>query len=195
MLFVLRQGMHVLRFGVFPVKFILKLFGGLAVLIGLAVIAAFFFPQNYRVERTAVINAKPDVVFAQISDLKSWKNWSAWHERDPAMKLSYSEKTAGVGAWSAWESKTEGNGKMTITAQEPAKKLVYTLEFPDMHMVSSGTMEVQPVDKGVRVAWVSEGNLGMNPMHRWFGLFLDRMIGPDFDQGLAKLKTLAESTK
>jgi hypothetical protein len=176
-------------------KLVLKVLGGVMVLVVLAVIAAFFFPDHYRVERTSIINAKPEVVFAQIGDLKAWKNWSSWHERDPAMKLSYSEKSTGVGAWSAWESKTEGNGKMTVTADEPANKLVYRLEFPDMQMVSSGTMDLQPAEKGVRVAWVSEGNLGMNPMHRWVGLFLEKMVGHDFEQGLAKLKSVAEAAK
>ncbi len=174
-------------------KILLKLLGGLAVLILLLVVVAFFLPRTYRTERSVVINAKPETIYAQFGDLKAWKNWSAWHERDPAMKLSFSEKTTGVGAWSAWESKSEGNGKMTFTAVEPAKKVVYTLEFPDMNMVSNGTMELQPGSGGVRTVWVTDGDLGMNPMSRWFGLFLDGMIGPDFEKGLAKLKRLAEA--
>jgi uncharacterized protein YndB with AHSA1/START domain len=176
-------------------KVLLKLLGGLAVLVLLAAAVSFFFPKTYRVERSTVINARPDVVFGQLGDLKAWKNWTAWHDRDPAMTLTYSEKTTGVGAWSAWESKSEGNGKMTITAVEPPRKLVYTLEFPDMNMVSSGGMELQPANTGVRVVWYSEGDLGMNPINRWFGLFLDKMIGADFERGLAKLKTVAETAK
>ncbi len=174
-------------------KLILKLLGGLAALVLLLVVVAFFLPQTYRTERSVVINAKPETVYAQLADLKAWKNWSAWHERDPAMKLSYSEKPTGIGAWSAWESKTEGNGKMTFTAVEPAKKVTYTLEFPDMNMVSTGSLELQPASGGVRAVWVTAGDLGMNPMNRWFGLFLDKMIGPDFEKGLAKLKGLAEA--
>src|SRR5215213_6154830 len=134
-------------------KIILRIFGVLAVLILLAVVAAFFFPRTYRVERGIVINARPELVFPLIGDLTAWKSWSAWHERDPAMKLSYSSPPTGVGAWSAWESKKEGSGKMTFTIHEPPKRVVYTLEFPDMNMVSSGTVELQPDDKGVRVTW------------------------------------------
>lgn len=174
-------------------KILLRILGGLAVLVLLAVVAAFFFPRTYRVERSTTIVARPDVVFAQFGDLKSWQNWTAWHVRDPGMKLSFSPQTTGVGAWSAWESKTEGNGKMTLTTVEPLKRVVYTLEFPDFGMVSSGTVALQPADKGLRVSWVSEGDLGMNPLNRWFGLFLDGMVGADFEQGLAKLKTVCES--
>ena len=176
-------------------KTLLKILGGIAVVLIVAVLAAFLFPSTYRVQRATVINARPEIVFNHIGDLKAWKNWSAWHERDPAMKLSYSEPSNGVGAWSAWESKSQGNGKMTFTAVEPAKRVVYQLEFPDMNSISSGSMELQPVDKGVRVAWVMDGRTGMNPIYRWFGLFMDKLIGPDFDQGLAKLKTIAEAAK
>lgn len=174
-------------------KFLLKLVGGLALLVLLAVAVAFFLPKTYRVERSAVINARPEVIYTQVGDLRAWKNWTAWHERDPEMKLSYSENSAGVGAWSAWESKSEGNGKMTFTKVEPQKQVVYQLEFPDFGMISSGTMAIAPDGAAQRVTWVSEGNLGMNPVNRWFGLFLDRMIGADFERGLAKLKPVSEA--
>ena len=176
-------------------KTVIKILSGVAVLALLAVVVAFFLPKSYRVERATVVQARPDAVFAHIGDLRAWRNWSAWHERDPGMKVSFSERSSGVGAWSAWESKTEGNGKMTFTAHEPPKRVVYTLEFPDMHMVSTGSMELRPEGQGVRVVWVTEGELGMNPVNRWFGVFLDKMIGPDFESGLAKLKKLAESPK
>lgn len=174
-------------------KTLLRTLGGLAVLVLLLLLAAFFLPDKYRVERTAVVNARPEIVFAQLGDLRSWKNWSVWHERDPAMKLSYSEKSTGVGAWSAWESRTEGNGRMTLTAYEPPRSAVYRLEFPDMGMMMTGQMALQPAAAGVRVVWSTEGDLGMNPVNRWFGLFIDRMIGPDFEKGLSKLKTLCET--
>ncbi len=176
-----------------PMKTLLRIGLGLVVLVLALVAVAFLLPRTYRVERSTVINASPAVVFAQFGDLRAWKNWGAWQERDPGMKMTFSEKTTGVGAWSAWESKSEGNGKMTFTAVEPAKSVTYRLEFPDMGMGSEGSMALQPADKGVKVIWVDAGDLGMNPMGRWFGLFVDRMIGPDFEKGLSNLKRLAEA--
>ena len=177
-------------------KLLLKIIGARAMLALLAILVAFLLPRKYRIERSAQINARPEVVFAQIGDLKAWKNWTVWHERDPAMKLSYSATTTGVGAWSAWESKTEGDGKMTFTASEPPRRLTYNLEFLDMAMVSTGAMELEPAGDGVRVTWVSEGDHGMSPVNRWFGfLMLDKMVGADFEKGLAKLKTVTEAAK
>lgn len=172
-------------------KILLKILGGLAVLILLLVVVAFLLPRQYRVERFIVINARPEIVLAQVADLRAWKNWGAWQERDPQMKLAYSTQPTGVGAWASWESKTEGNGKMTITEQAPAKVL-YLLEFPDMGMKSNGSMEVRAEANGTRLVWVDTGDLGMNPLNRWFGLFLDKLIGKDFERGLANLKRLVE---
>lgn len=172
-------------------KILLKILGGLAVLVLLLVLVAFFLPRQYRVQRSVVINAKPDAILAQATNLRAWKSWSAWHERDPNMKLAYSDQTTGIGAWASWESKNEGNGKMTITGQTPTK-LLYLLEFPDYGMKSNGTMEVTPEAGAVRLTWSDAGDLGMNPMNRWFGLFLDKFIGTDFDRGLANLKKLVE---
>jgi len=172
-------------------KILLKILGGLAVLVLLLVLVAFFLPRQYRVERALVIKAKSEAILAQVADLRAWKNWGAWQERDPGMKITYSDKTTGVGAWSAWESKAEGNGKMTITEQTPAK-VTYHLEFPDYGLQSVGAIELQPQATGQRVVWSDSGDLGMNPMNRWFGLFLDKFIGTDFERGLVNLKKLAE---
>ena len=174
-------------------KILLKIAGGVVVLILVLVVVAFVLPRNYRVERSITINAKPEAVFAQFGDLRAWKNWGAWQERDPAMKTTFSEKSTGVGAWSAWESKSEGNGKMTFLTVEEAKRVTYRLEFPDMGMGSEGSMTLEPAGGSVKVIWVDAGDLGMNPMARWFGLLVDRMIGPDFEKGLAKLKRIVEA--
>ncbi len=172
-------------------KIIIKILGGLAAVVLLAVVVAFFFPRQYRIERTAVIKAPPAAVLAQVADLRAWKNWGVWYERDPGMKMSFSEKTTGPGAWSAWESAKEGNGKMTITTQTPTK-LIYDLDFPDFGMKSVGSIELAADAAGTRVIWVDAGDLGMNPVNRWFGLFLDGMIGPDFEQGLSNIRKLVE---
>lgn len=173
-------------------KILLKLLGGFAVLLLLLVLVAFLLPRHYRIERSLVMKARPEAIYAQIADLRAWKNWGSWHEKDPAMKLSYSEKTTGVGAWSSWESKTEGNGKMTLTSVTPTK-VVYDLEFPDFGSKSQGYMELVPEVAGTKVVWVDAGDLGMNPMSRWFGLFLDKIIGPDFERGLSNLAKRVEA--
>ncbi len=168
-------------------KVLLKILAGLGALVLLLVVAAFFLPREYRVERSAIIKARPEAIHAQLADMRAWSAWTVWHERDPAMKNTYSDKQAVVGAWSAWESKQEGNGKSTLT-EITSTRIVYDLEFPDMGMKSTGAFELTPQADGVKVVWSDAGDLGLNPLSRWFGLFLDKLLGPDFEAGLAKLK-------
>ena len=76
------------------------------------------------------------------------------------------------------------------------KSVVYQLEFIDNGMVATGTLAVAPAEGGaVRVTSAMDGDLGLNPMGRWMGLFMDKLIGPDFEAGLVKMKRVAETGK
>jgi uncharacterized protein YndB with AHSA1/START domain len=108
------------------------------------------------------------------------------------MEISYSPFSSEIGAWSQWKSKSQGDGKMTISAVRPPEYFEYRMDFTDMNMVSTGTMGLKPVEGGTRVSMTMEGNLGRSPVNRWFGVFMGRLVGPDFDEGLANLKRIAE---
>ena len=176
-------------------KIALYILGGLAVLVLLLAVIGLLLPRRYRVERSAVIKARPEVVFAQVADLRAWKNWGVWFERDPQMQITYSETTAAVGGWSEWKIKSQGNGKATLTRLTPPTEVEYSLQFEGMGFASQGNFTLIPRTDGVRVVWADTGDLGLNPISRWFGLFLDRMIGPDFAAGLAKLRSFCERTR
>ena len=81
---------------------------------------------------------------------------------------------------------------MSFTAAEPAKRLAYELFFPDFGTASTGVLDLTPEGSATKVTWSMNGNMGSNPPFRWLALFGDRMVGPDFEAGLANLKTLAE---
>jgi uncharacterized protein YndB with AHSA1/START domain len=166
--------------------------------IAIVVLAAVLWAGGYAlsseftVKRSTVVNATPAKVYSLIASPRQWKQWSVWNQRDPGMQIDYSGPQAGVGAAWAWKSKSEGDGKMTFTAAEPDKKLVYDLYFPDFGTTSSGNFELTPEGSGTRVTWTMNGNMGSNPMFRWIALFADKMVGADFEAGLAGLKALAE---
>ena len=81
---------------------------------------------------------------------------------------------------------------MTLTAAEPGRQVAYDLYFPDMDSTSTGTLRFSPEGAATRVTWTMDGDMGKNPIGRWFGLMMDSMVGKDFDAGLARLKALAE---
>jgi uncharacterized protein YndB with AHSA1/START domain len=164
----------------------------LAALVAVLFVGGYALSPEFRAVRTTVVNAAPDKVYALLADPRQWKRWTVWNQRDPAMAITYSGPASGAGAGWAWQSPTEGDGKMTFTAAEPGRRLAYDLFFPDFGTTSNGALELVPEGSGTRVTWTMNGNMGSNPLLRWIALFGDRMVGPDFEAGLANLKSLAE---
>lgn len=162
---------------------------GLCVLLGLI---SFALPSSYKVERSIEINAPMETVYPLVYDPKQWTRWGVWNRRDPGMQVSYSGPPAGVGAKWAWISKSEGSGSMEFTATDFNKRIAYKIAFADHDGVFTGRLEFAPAGKGVRVSWIADGDMGANPLMRYFALAMDRMLGPDFEGGLKNLKELAE---
>jgi uncharacterized protein YndB with AHSA1/START domain len=165
------------------------------VLVGLVAVlfvGGYALSPEFRAVRSTVVNAPPDKVYALLADPREWKRWTVWNQRDPSMAVTYSGPASGAGAGWAWQSKSEGDGKMTFTAAEPGKRIGYELFFPDFGTTSTGALELAPEGNGTKVTWSMNGNMGSNPLFRWIALFGDKMVGPDFEAGLANLKALAE---
>lgn len=169
------------------------------ILIGVVAILLLFaavglaLPSRFSVERSATIAAPAEKVYPLIAAPEQWKRWSAWNARDPNMQVEYSGPAAGVGARWSWRSDSEGNGAMEFTEAVAGQRVTYRLSFPDFGMESTGQLRIEPQAGGVRVRWSNEGDMGASPVNRWFGLFMDRLVGPDFEAGLANLKRLAEA--
>jgi len=151
-------------------------------------------PSAYRVERSVVIGAPPPAIFPALNTLKEWPTWTAWTvERYPDMKVKFSGPAAGVGARYTWDGKSTGYGELQLTKSDPARGVSFDLEFGHGKYISAGTIALLPEDSGTRVTWTNEGELGLNPINRYFGLLMDRMMGPDFQKGLENLKRKVET--
>ncbi|MEY3251714.1 MAG: hypothetical protein RL227_687 [Pseudomonadota bacterium] len=162
-------------------------------LIGIALtLGSLALSGDFKVTRSQLIGAPPERVYEFVVDPRRWKEWSAWNRRDPAMQITYEGAASGVGAVWAWKSATEGDGRMSFTAAEPARRLAYDLYFPGFGTTSTGEISLAAEGNGTRVTWSMAGNMGSNPMFRWIALFADRMVGKDFDEGLAQLQQVAE---
>ena len=60
-------------------------------------------------------------------------------------------------------------------------------------MRSTGALTMEPDGPATRITWAMSGDVGGNPLKHYLALVMDRMVGPDFEAGLANLKTLAET--
>jgi len=173
---------------------ILKWLAGIVLLLAaVLLIGGWLLSSKFSVVRSASIAAAPDKVYALVADPRGWKAWGVWSRRDPAMKITYSGPPSGAGAAWEWKSESQGDGKMTFTAAEPGRRVAYDLYFPDFGTTSQGDLVFAPDGAGTRVTWTMNGDMGRNPLFHWMALFVDGMVGKDFDAGLANLKALAEA--
>ena len=167
----------------------------LAALAVLLLVIGFALPSAFKVERSVEINAPMARVYPLVYDPKAWTRWGVWYRRDPGMTLSYSGPPAGVGAKWSWQSAAEGRGDMEITAAEFDKRIAYKIGFPDYESTATGRLDFAKLsnpEKGVRVTWTAEGDMGANPVKRYVAAVMDRMLGPDFEGCLKNLKEMAE---
>lgn len=168
---------------------------GLLVLIILLAIIGFFLPRQVHVERSIVINAPAQVPFNLINDLKQWEKWSPWHQLDPNTKWTFSEPASGTNAWYTWKSdhKNVGSGKLTIVESTAPAHIKSKLEFEGWDASYAEYILVEE-NGATKLTWTMDSDMGMNPMGRWFGLFMDGMIGKDYEKGLAKIKEVSEKS-
>lgn len=153
-------------------------------------------PAKVHIERSLVINASQKSVFEQVNVLKNWEKWSPWLQMDTTIQHSYSGPPSGIGATYNWKSndKNIGNGSISIIYSTPPASLLVNLDYGDKGK-STGKFLFEKVNQGTKVTWSLESDLGLNPVSRWFGLLMDRIAGPDLENGLLNLDELLKDIK
>jgi len=148
----------------------------------------------YTVERTTVINAPAEEVYAQIVDFHNWRNWSPWDDLDPDMKRTYSGPDSGVGAGYAWSgNRKAGEGQMKITEAVETSSVQIALDFlKPFKSSSTTTFNLRAHGEATEAIWTMTGPMTL--MTRVIGVFksMDKMVGPDFEKGLTQLKGVTE---
>jgi uncharacterized protein YndB with AHSA1/START domain len=169
-----------------------------AILLALAIIAVVLFaatkPSTFSVRRRATVNAPAEKIFAVLSDFHQWRGWSPWENRDPELKRSYEGSDRGKGAVYGWDgNKNVGAGRMEILeATTPSKILIKLDFFKPFETHNTAEFTMLPQDNATDVNWAMQGPAPF--MHKVMQVFMDmdKMIGRDFETGLANLKTLLE---
>jgi hypothetical protein len=171
-------------------KKLLYLIVGIVVLL---LLVAAFLPGTYSVERSIEIAAPPEIVYGQVADYNNWLKWSPWPKMEPSAKhtVSGTPGTVGMSWW--WEGEQVGVGGMTLVEVEENRSIHSKLTFKEpMNSEADDYMLLEPTETGTRVTWRNTGGLPY-PVGRFFGLGLEGMLGPQFEDGLASLKALCES--
>lgn len=174
---------------------IAKIVVGLVVFLGLLVILVATRPSAFRVERSAVIAAPPERLFERVNDLRAWGAWSPYEKKDPDMHRTFVDAAAGVGATYAWAGdKNIGEGRMTVERSERPSLVGIRLEFfKPFKGTNAVTFTFAPAPGGTKVTWAMDGRCNFVTKGVSMVMDMDRMIGTDFEAGLAALKAEAEA--
>ena len=164
----------------------------LAALVVIFIGGGYLLPDEVTVERQTVINAPQEKVFTLVDGYKRFNEWSPWAELDPKTQYTFEGPDSGVGAKMSWASNNPnvGTGIQMISEDISNSHVAIDLDLGTMGK-SQSYWNLKPEGTGTSATWGFKMKLdGM--MDRWFGLLMDRFIGPDYEKGLGKLKALAE---
>jgi hypothetical protein len=152
-------------------------------------------PENFRIERSAEVRAPADVIFALINDFREWPRWSPYEKLDPNMKKTFEGPATGPGSVYIWSGNNKaGEGRATILESKPGELVSIKLDFVRPFAATCyANFALTPSQAGTRVTWSMDGK--NNFMAKAFSLVMnmDKMVGKDFEEGLANLNTAAQA--
>jgi hypothetical protein len=148
----------------------------------------------YTVERSTTIDAPPGRVYQQVADFHSWRNWSPWEGLDPDLRRTYSGSETGRGAVYEWAgNRKAGAGRMEITEATDPTSVSIDLHFlKPFKAQNQAVFHIRPEGSGSHVTWTMTGRRTLVTKIMGIVKSMDAMIGPDFEKGLASLKSAVE---
>jgi len=175
---------------------LVKILLAIAVIVVVLTVIVALQPAEFRVVRSATISAPSPAVFGQVNNFHKWEAWNPWAKIDPAMKQGYEGTPAGVGAIYSWGGNNEvGEGRMTITESRPSELIRIKLEFlKPIEGNSIAEFTFKPEGSQTAVTWsmAGENNFTAKAIHLIMNM--DKMIGGQFEKGLADMKSIVEAT-
>lgn len=176
----------------------LKIFLIIAAVLVVAVIGVLLLastkPDTFRVTRATTIKASPEKIYPMIADFHRWTAWSPYENKDPAMKRTYGGTPGAVGQTYAWTGdKNVGQGSMTVTEAAAPSKIALKLDFVSpFEAHNTVVFSMVPQGDGTTVSWDMQGPTPFIGKIMHVFMNMDKMVGTDFEVGLANLKTQAE---
>ncbi len=175
-------------------RFLRRLLIGLVLLVAAFAVVVALQPDDYRLTRSTVIAAPAAAVFAHVNDLRKWDDWSPWAKLDPNARVTFSGPQAGPGASFRWDGNDKvGAGTMTVTESRPNERVATRTDFERPFAGTSNSDFVFSEAGGrTNVIWTMTGTNNFIGKAICLVMSMERMLGPDFEKGLAQLKQVAE---
>ncbi len=165
----------------------------LVVLIALLIVVAYLLPGTYKVERSTLIKADKGMIFDMVCDFENWELWTPWSSEMDSNAVIETIGSCEVGSVQKWDGEEMGKGEMKVTEIVPGEKILWELGFEGVSQKMKVGMYFEAEGDEWLVTWTAEGELGYNPIFRYYGLMIDSELGEDYEIGLQQLKELCES--
>ena len=175
-----------------------KKLGVIAVILVVALAGVLIYaatkPDAFSVQRSATIKASPEKIFPLINSLRGFNTWDPFSKKDPAIKIVHSGAESGKGSIYQWEGNRQvGSGRVEIIDAVPSSRINMNLDMlTPMEAHNDVQFTLEPKGEMTNVTWAMKGRSPYiaKVMDTVFGM--DRMVGREFEAGLANLKAMAE---
>lgn len=141
-----------------------------------------------------MIQAPDSTIYKSIADFKEFYKWNPWAKMDPSAVTTFSGTPATPGHQYNWKGKETGAGYMKIRTLQANKDLDIELKFIEpFESMADTKFDITPEQGGNKVTWTMSGENNM--ISKWMCVIMggmDKMIGKDFESGLANLKEKVE---
>lgn len=155
---------------------------------------SYTLPETWQVSRSVVIAAQPESIHLFVEDLHKWPDWVVWStQADPTLKYEYFGEPVGAGASQSWISEKTGSGKISIKESVSDKGIIYLESLGSENTPLQGSLRYELTPEGTKVTWTQLGAIGLNPISRYLGLFMDSKVGDQLQASLQNLKRVVQS--
>ncbi len=175
---------------------IVALLVALAAIVGIAgvLVLAALKPDTFAVERTMAMKAPADRIFPYINDLHRFATWSPFERKDPGMKRAFSGPASGKGARYDWDGDSSvGQGYIAILESSAPDRVVMGLDMVrPLRVHNTVEFKLETRGEATNVTWSMRGRVPYAAKIAHVIFDMDRMVGGDFEAGLASLRALVE---
>jgi hypothetical protein len=166
---------------------------GLLVIVGALLAIAATRPDTFQTARTARIGATPERLFPLINDLRQMNTWNPYALRDTRSTTTYGGAPSGRGAMFEFAGPKSGSGSIEIVDSAPPSNVVMRLcMFKPFKADNTVRFTLEPQGPATNVTWAMSGRQPLLAKVMTLFIDCDKMVGRDFEEGLANLKAIAE---
>ncbi|MFD0939455.1 SRPBCC family protein [Pedobacter boryungensis] len=173
-------------------KVLKVLLGIIVALVIIFFVGGMFLPKTYSVSRTTTINAPDSVIYKNVADFNEFLKWNPWTKMEPTAKVTITGNPGQPGHLYEWVGDKVGTGQMKLTEAMANQSVVEEMKFiKPMESSSTVRFDIAKEGNGNKATWTISGE-SVGTMNKWMGLFMDKMMGKDFEDGLKSLKEKSE---